>query len=364
MILATILVAGQVINAIEEKDIIENVIGFSALYNSLMKCKRGVLWKDSVASFFLRSGEKIFKLSKELHKGTYKPKPTVHFKIKSPKERDISSIAIEDRVYQRSLNDNVVYPTMTKSLIYDNWACQAGKGTDKARERLKEFLRRYYRKYGSTGYVLQFDIKGYYPNMSHKLVKDMFKEKLDPWSYNRVEEILDFQYPGEKGYNPGSQLIQIAGITFLDKLDHFIKEQLHAKYYIRYMDDFLIISDNAEYLERCKREIESKLRSIELESNPRKTKIYKLEEGIEFLGFNFKLTVTGKVLMLICSSNVKRERLKLRRLVRMSLKGNIPKVSVDKSYESWKAHALKGNNYNLLMKMDEYYRNLWKEEAK
>ena len=55
------------------------------------------------------------------------------------------------------------------SFIYDNYACQKGKGTDFARNRLKELLRRYYRKHGNTGYVYQFDIKGYYPNMSHEV---------------------------------------------------------------------------------------------------------------------------------------------------------------------------------------------------
>ena len=218
----------------------ESVIGFDALYESMWKCLKGVLWKDSVASFYLRAGENVSKLAEELATNKYMAKPPKHFMVTSPKPREIASIAFRDRVYQRSLNDNVVYPTMTKSFIYDNFACQKGKGTDAARNRLKKFLQKHYRKYGKNCYICQFDIHGYYPNMDHELAEQMFQRKLDPWSYSQVLKILNTQYEGKKGYNPGSQLVQIAGISMLDGMDHYIKEKLHVKFYIRYMDDFLI----------------------------------------------------------------------------------------------------------------------------
>ena len=194
---------------------LESVIGFEPLYESMWECKKGVVWKDSVASFYLNRIERTLKLSQELHDGAYKARPTVKFTITSPKPREIASITFRDRVYQRSLNDNVVYPIMSKSFIYDNYACQKGKGTDAARNRLKEFLHKYYRKHGHEGYVAQFDIHGYYPNMSHEITEKLFKEKLPHDIYGRVEKILHEQYEGEAGYNPGSQLIQIAGISIL-----------------------------------------------------------------------------------------------------------------------------------------------------
>ena len=161
-------------------DLIESVIGYDALYDSMRKCAKGVIWKDSVASFYLRAGENLSKLQRDLESGKYKAKPPKHFMVTSPKPREIASVAFRDRVYQRSLNDNVVYPAMVRSFIHDNFACQKGKGTDAARAKLKEFLRRYYLKHGSTGYVCQFDIHGYYPNMDHELTEQMFRKKLDP----------------------------------------------------------------------------------------------------------------------------------------------------------------------------------------
>lgn len=337
----------------------ESVIGFDALYQSACRCQKGVGWKDSVAAYTLRRAERTDALCQELHLGTYKAAPPRRFRITHPKPRQIASVAFRDRVYQRSLNDNVVYPAMTRSFIYDNYACQKGKGTDAARERLKQFLHEYYRRYGPEGLVGQYDIHGYYPNMRHDVAEAAFARKLAPWAQARVCRILREQYTGPRGYDPGSQLVQIAGVSVLDPLDHYIKEQLRAHLYIRYMDDFLILSPDAAYQARCRAAIGERLAAIGFELNPRKTRIYPLSEGILFLGFYFHLTDTGKVLMLIDPENVKAERRKLHRLVQKSQRGGLSREKVDESYQAWRNHASKGNSYHLLCRMDAYYNDLW-----
>ena len=124
---------------------------------------------------------------------------------------------------------------MTRSFIYDNMACQQGKGTDLARSRIKELLHRAYLKNGSEFYILQCDVKGYYKNMKHEAVNTSFERRLPPGIYERTEAVLETQYEGDTGYNPGSQMVQIAGISFLDKFDHFVKETLRMKEYMRYI---------------------------------------------------------------------------------------------------------------------------------
>ncbi len=338
----------------------ENVIGYDALYDSMNKCKCGVMWKDSVAHFVLNGPEEIMKLERDLKNGTYRPRKPQHFTITHPKPREIASVPFRDRVYQRSLNDNVLYPTMTNGFIYDNWACQKGKGTDRARERLREFFHKFFRHHGTNGYIAQFDIKGYYPNMSHSYIEGMFRKKLDPEIFDMVLGVLRSQYDGDVGYNPGSQMIQIAGISALDPLDHYIKEQLHIRYYIRYMDDFILIHESKSYLEECQKKIEERLARCGFKLNPKKAKIVPIADGVMFLGFRYKLTATGKVLLLIDPKNVKAQRKKLFRLVAKSKKGLIPKESVDESYRSWRTHAAKGNTFNLLQRMDQYYADLWR----
>ena len=338
----------------------ESVIGFDALYDSMMKCKKGVAWKDSVAAFYHRGIERTARLSDELHCGTYKASPAKHFTIQYPKPREIASVAFRDRVYQRSLNDNVVYPVMTRSFIYDNYACQKGKGTDAARERMKQFLREHYRKHGAAGYVAQFDVHGYYPSMRHDVAEAIFQKRLPPWAFERVREILRGQYEGDRGYNPGSQLVQIAGISILDPLDHYIKERLRVHLYIRYMDDLILIHHDRAFLERCCEEIKGQLKAIGFEVNEKKTRLYPLREGIRFLGFTFHLTDTGKVLMQINPKRVKAQRKKLYRLVQKAKQGAVPRENVDMAYAAWRNHASKGNSYHLLQRMDQYYLDLWK----
>ena len=337
------------------------VTGFDALYDSMLKCKKGVMWKASVASYRLNAIERTISLMESLNDETYKARPPMRFRVTHPKPREIASVSFRDRVYQRSLNDNVVYPTMTKSFIYDNYACQKGKGTDFARERLKHFLRKYYRKHGCKGFVYQFDIKGYYPNMSHEVCENAFERKLDTNTNRQVKRILKDQYDGDIGYYAGSQLIQIAGISVPDGLDHFCKEHLHAELFGRYMDDFFIIHDDKAYLEYCGEEIRKYVESLRFKLHEKKSRLYELSDGIEYLGFTFRLTSTGKVLMHIKSENVKAERRKLYRLVQKSKRGDIPRCKVNESYAAWRNHASKGNCFKCIQRMDAYYKSLWGE---
>ena len=327
-----------------------------------MKCKRGVLWKPSTMHYDLNAVEETHRMLNKLQSGKWKngkPKP---IRILYPKKRDGLSISFKDRVYQRSINDNVLYPAMQRSFILDNCACQKGKGIDFARKRLKKHLWNHYYHHGINGYVLQIDIKGYYPNMRHSAVKEKFKRALPDDVFAAVCDVLDTQYVGDVGYNPGSQMVQIAGISLLDDLDHYCKERLHVKHYLRYMDDILIIHEDKECLTLILAETERKLREIGFEIHKDKTHITPLSKGFTFLGFEYKLTKTGKVIMTLNSANIKHERKKLRRLVNKAKRGEITKAKADECFKSWCANASKGNSYKLIERMKEFYKELWRED--
>ena len=302
----------------------ENVIGEDALFESLSKCSNGVKWKGTVAYYRHHWPDEIKRLSDELHDGTYRERKAKFFTVTEPKRREIMSIHFRDRIYQRSLNDIAIYPQASRSFIADNFACQKGKGTDAARERLKEFLHRFYRKYGTDGYVLKIDIKGYYPNMDHVFAEKMFEKYMDDETYQMAKQVLA-RLPGETGYNPGSQIVQIVGITALDKIDHFIKEQLHVKHYIRYMDDFMLLHHDKKYLKFCLLEIKALLRCQKMSINFDKTTIQKITTPIEFLGFMYRLTDTGKVVILANPRKIKHERKKIMRMVNLVKQGKLTK---------------------------------------
>lgn len=339
----------------------EEAIGFDELYKSSLKCKSGVMWKDSTIHFTENAITEVAKLSDELKRGVYTSRKPYCFVVTHPKRRDIISVSFRDRVYQRSLNDNIIYPAMTKSFILDNYACQTGKGTDFARSRFKELLRRFYRKHGTDGYILQLDIKGYYPNMSHEYAEGLLIKKLDAETACASINILRSQYSGDKGYNPGSQLVQILGISALDKLDHAIKEKLHCKYYGRYMDDLFIIHHDKEFLKDVKFKIEKELESIQMVANKKKTHISAITSGVQFLGFDFRLTKSGKVLMLPSRKYVKQAKKHLRNMVRLSKSGKLPATECDNSLNLILSYMAKGDSYYCRRNIDRYYANLWSD---
>lgn len=338
----------------------DRIINYDALWDSAMKCRHGVMWKPSTKHYINNAVEETHRMNNKLENGKWKngkPKP---IQIVYPKRRDGLSISFKDRVYQRSINDNVLYPSVSKSFIIDNCACQKGKGIDFARARLKKHLRNHFHHHKLNGYILQIDIRGYYPNMRHDAVKKKFKRYLAEDVFEAVCDVLDTQYVGDVGYNPGSQMVQIAGISLLDDLDHYCKERLHLKHYIRYMDDIFILHESESYLIRCLSEIETELGKIGFEINKDKTHIIRLTKGFTFLGFVYRITSTGKIIMTLNSANIKHERKKLLRMVNLAKEGKITRAKVDECFKSWCANASKGNSYKLIQRMKRYYYDLWR----
>jgi len=335
-------------------------LSYDALYESMRKCKRGVMWKSSVARFVLNGVEETLILQESLENGTYKPRKPHRFRIMKPKPRNLCSISFRDRVYQRSLNDNELYPKMSKAWIRENCACQKNKGTDFARNLLKRELRRHYMQHGTEGWYLQADVHGYYEHMRHDIAKANIGRYCDPGISARAGTVLDDQYAvhGEAGFDPGSQMVQITGVSYLSRMDHVIKERLRMKNYVRYMDDFVIISDSREKLEECLERIREELEAVALTFNPKKTGIKPLKDGIMFLGFRFSLSDTGKVYMRIDPRNPKEERRRLAKYARLVKRGEMTQEKMRQCYECWKNHASKGNSYHLLKRMDKYFATL------
>ena len=335
-------------------------VAFEALYESMWKCRRGKIWKASVARFVTHGIEETLKLEKELADGSYLPRKPHTFTLTYPKVRPCSSTHIRDRIVQRSMNDNVVYPAMTRSFIWDNMACQQGKGTTKAMDRLSHFLHRYYINHGCDGWVLQCDIQGYYRNMRHDDAEKCFQKRLDDDTITHAMSWLQRQYPYDVGFEPGSQMVQILGISMLDPIDHFVKERLRATYYGRYMDDFYIISDRYEFLAFCRDEIAKELMKFSMRLHPQKTRIFRLSNGIKVLGFTFRLTTTGKVIRIIDPKNVKHERKKLFRMAQLVKSGVMDEEKYWDCFTAWAAHASLGNSYKLVNRMTIYAKDLLK----
>lgn len=331
-------------------DVQKECCSFENLYKAMQKCKRNVMWKDSTAGFVKNGLKNCLKLHNELMNGKYKLAPYSIFIVREKKERVIVSTRMRDRVVQRSICDNYFYHELTKGFIYDNCACLIGKGTDFARNRLKAHLQRFYRKHQLDGYVLKVDIHDYFGSTLHQVAKNAVEKRIsDEWCKQMIFDVIDsFKHISDDvGMGLGSQITQLVELAVLDDLDHKIKEELKIKYYVRYMDDFVIIHDSKEHLEFCKAVIIDELGKLGLTINEKKTGIQPINHGIKFLGFKFRLSETGKVIMKILPNSASKEKKKYRKL--------LDKVGKDKameSYISWRTFADKGDNYCLLKRVD------------
>lgn len=231
----------------------------------------------------------------------------------------------------------------------------------------------------SNYYVLQCDIKGYYPNMKHEVAMDVFRKMIGSDEvYDMAARVLREQYAGDTGYNPGSQMIQIVGIAALDYVDRYITEELGVSHYVRYMDDFILMHEDRSYLIECRNRIAGKLAEREFRLNDRKTRIFPAKEGITFLGFIFKPRPTGKIMVIVRPEKVKAEKRKLSKLVRKAAKGEISTGKVYEHYQIWRStvvwdgsrksrkknvrkHGFRSDNHRMAMRMDAYFKKLCTE---
>lgn len=335
----------------------ETVISFGSLLHGLKMAQRNVMWKDSVCSYSLNALENTHKLRQELLDGTYEISTYQRFMIHEPKTREIVATRIRDRQFQRSLCDNALYRDMTKGFIHDNCACQRGKGVDYALNRLEANLRRYYRKHGADGWVLRCDIRHYFPETPHEVAKAAIRKRVkDPRCAKAAEDIID-SFGGDKGIGLGSQVSQLVELAVLDPVDHYIKERLRIKHYVRYMDDFILIHHDRQVLENAKVEITGKVNELGLEMN-RKTQIAPLDNGIRFLKWRFILTDTGKVIRKMSSQSITKERRKLKKLAEKVRAGQIPIEYMWTSFQSWRANARRGNTHKAVWQMEQLYNQL------
>ena len=315
---------------------------FGRMYKSLKKCCKNVRWKTSVTQYELNGLKNTAKVSAAIRSGKYKLLPYQEFEIYEPKLRHITATRIRDRQVQRSICDTVVYDSITRSFVADNSACQKGRGTQYAIDRLKEHIRRYYRKNGAEGYYLKCDIHHFFESLDHNIIKAQLRKRITNEHYlNMLYDIID-SFPGEKGIGLGSQVSQLLALMYLDEMDHIIKEKLHIKYYIRYMDDFILVDHNREKLSYSLVELRKYLDTLGLSLN-KKTTLQKLSQGVIFLGWKFILTDTGKVILKPDKRKLTAKRRKLRGIKRQQAAGNLSEKDVMQINQGMIAHLEHGN---------------------
>lgn len=282
---------------------LEEIFTIENLMQAHHYCRTCKQHKREVIAFELNIYENLMKLQKSIFDRTYKINHYRVFKVYEPKTRVIESLHYRHRIIQRCLCDNLLRPTLEPILIYDNGACRINKGTDFSRNRLKKFMRAHYSKHGEKGYVLKCDIAKFFPSINHEKLKNILS-KIFPEDIMWLLSVFIDSNGLEKGLPIGNQTSQWFALMMLNAEDHFIKETLRVKYYIRYMDDLVIIHHSKTFLQNALKTLTEKVNALGLQFNA-KTKISRFSEGISFLGFHFKC-VGGKIVQTLGSGAKKR----------------------------------------------------------
>lgn len=254
-----------------------NIQNIECAFNEVMKTTRN---KNKVILFEQYKMVYIYQIYKDMLNCTYSPSKVNEFIIYEPKKRLIVSQNIYDKIVNHLVSRELLIPYLTSCLIDSNVASRKGKGTSYGRKlyfQYRDIMDKKYFKY----YLLKIDIRGYFRHIKHDILKNKIEKRIkDKKAIDLIFKIID-SYPD--GCPIGFMTSQIFAIFYLNEIDHFIKEDLKIKYYIRYQDDFLLIHEDKQYLKYCLEKIKIKLAEIGLEIND-KTRIYKNNENMNFIG--------------------------------------------------------------------------------
>ena len=258
----------------------KNIYNFDNIIKAYNEVCKNTKNKRKVAIFRSYKCMYISRIYEILKNRKYKVGTYNVFTIYEPKERRIVSQNMQDKVVNHLVARYILYPALLPCLIDSNVANRKNMGTNKGLLYFKDFYRKSKIKYKNF-YILKCDISKFFASINHSVLKEKLKSKIkDKDALKIVFDIIDVE---KSGLSIGAMTSQVLAIFYLNDIDHFIKEQLKIKYYVRYQDDFLLFHPSKQYLKYCLTQIKNFLEKEDLKLN-KKTKIYKSTSNFIFLG--------------------------------------------------------------------------------
>lgn len=320
-------------------NLFDKIIEIQNLYMAAKKSFCGKKFKYSAAPFYFNLENEILKMQRRLDDESYYPSPYKVFKIFEPKERRICCAEFYDRVVHHAIM-NVLEPIFEKRLINETYACRVGKGTHVALKKSQYLVRKY-------NYYLKCDIRKCFESIDHQALKSLLRRIFkDKKLINLLDKIISHQPPyteAGKGLPIGNLTSQHLANIYLGEMDLFIKHKLKCKGYIRYMDDFILFSNNKKELGVFLTEIRKFLNGmLKLELKEKVVRVSPVSEGLPFLGYR-----VFRGLIRLQRTNLVRFRRKIVKLEKSYRKGKITEEDLTDSMRSVIAHISHGNTKNL-----------------
>ena len=290
------------------RNIYPQIYDFDNLYEAYLSARKNKRYRGDVLEFSAHLEENLIQLQNELIYKTYRVGRYHEFYVYEPKKRLIMALQFRDRVVQWAIYRNL-NPWFDCRFIYDSYACREGKGMHRAADRLQYWMRQVSRKEGRY-YYLKLDISKYFYRVDHQILINILKQKIkDEDLMELLDHIINSEHtafglpaftdPGDcpkeerlpdKGMPIGNLTSQMFANIYLDQVDQYAKHELKLHYYIRYMDDIIILYNDKRRLHEIKDEIEAFLwENLRLNLN-KKTAIRPVSQGVEFVGFRIFAT--------------------------------------------------------------------------
>ncbi len=261
----------------------DRITSWPNLYLAYRKACRHKKRKVETAEWMFNCERYLIELQQELVEHRYQPQPYRYFSIKEPKQRIISVAAFRDRVVHHALV-NVIEPYLEAVFIKDSYATRKDKGLHLAVKAAQAYV-------CINDWYLKADISKYFENIDHAILIGLIGRKIkDPEVLNLCRIILRNQMLSSglesgKGLPVGNLTSQFFANIYLNGMDHYVKQVLGYKAYVRYMDDFVLFSNEPQKLKNDLLHLESNLGQIGLQIKPRSIQINRCMQGLPFLGY-------------------------------------------------------------------------------
>lgn len=328
------------------KSCFEKNLTFKKLMEAHLRARKHKAYKNEVIRFEINLENNIVNLLNDIKKGTYKVGKYFNFKVYEPKERTINALPYRDRIVHQWYVEEFIKPYFVPKFINTSFACLTDKGTHKAALEVQNQLRICKRNFGDF-WVLKCDIKKFFYSIDPNILFNILKRNIADKKLLEFTHILIFDNRiSDIGIPIGNYTSQFFANIYLNELDQFVKNELHVKYYSRYMDDFILILKTKNECKVAKDKIEKFLNSkLHIELN-NKSRIYPYKMGVNYCGY--RIFTTHKLLRTSSKKKIKKNiKIWNKRFDNKTLDVNYALQSLN----SWLGHASHCDSYRLSQKI-------------
>lgn len=301
--------------------------------------------RKEVIVFEMNCVSNIMEILKSLNDGTYRVGKYREFIIYEPKKRLIQSLPFRDRVVQQWYVEEFIKPIFVPKFIQDSYACINGRGVHSAVKKLNKYMYNFSKKQPDF-YILKCDIAKYFYSINKEILYHIIERYIKDKEVLALTKMLIYHDNEPVGIPIGNYTSQYFANIYLNQLDHFIKERLRVKYYVRYMDDFVLLLENKEKCKEILTQITGFLhKELGLTLN-KKTNYFKAKQGVRFCGYK---VYDNRILLLKENKNKIKKKIKIWNKLYHENKLDLKETAL--KLNSWIGHAQNADTYHLVKEM-------------